>query len=115
MTSWYSTISSDERKTFWACFGGWALDAFDIQLFSLVIPALLGLWHISKADAGLVTSLTLVTSALGGWAGGAVSDRIGRVKALQIMVLWFAGATFLSAFAQNYSHLLVLLFGWSPP
>ena len=108
MTSWYSSISSDERKTFWACFGGWALDAFDIQLFSLVIPTLLSLWHISKADAGLVTSLTLVTSALGGWVGGALSDRVGRVKALQFMILWFALATFLSAFAQNYTQLLVL-------
>lgn len=108
MFTWFKDINGAERKTFWACFGGWALDALDVQLFSLVIPTLLGLWHISKADAGLVTSVTLIASALGGWVGGAVSDRIGRVRALQVMILWFALSTFLSAFAQNYNQLLVL-------
>ncbi|OYX84311.1 MAG: MFS transporter, partial [Azorhizobium sp. 35-67-5] len=108
MFTWFKDINGAERKTFWACFGGWALDALDVQLFSLVIPTLLGLWHISKADAGMVTSVTLIASALGGWVGGAISDRIGRVRALQVMILWFALSTFLSAFAQNYNQLLVL-------
>lgn len=108
MFGWYRSATVPERTTFWACFGGWALDALDVQMFSLAIPALIGLWHISKADAGLVSSITLVASALGGWAGGAISDRIGRVRALQIMIGWFAVATFLSAFAQDYGQLLAL-------
>ena len=108
MMDWYRSGSAAERKTFWACFGGWALDAFDVQLFSLVIPTLLGLWHISKGDAGLIASVTLVASAIGGWVGGTISDRVGRVRALQWMILWFAGATFLSAFAQGYWQLLAL-------
>ncbi|BAF87105.1 MULTISPECIES: MFS transporter [Azorhizobium] len=108
MFSWFREIDATERKTFWACFGGWALDALDVQLFSLVIPTLLALWHISKADAGMITSVTLIASALGGWVGGAISDRIGRVRALQVMILWFALATFASAFAQDYNQLLVL-------
>jgi MFS family permease len=40
--------------------------------------------------------------------GGALSDRIGRVKALQIAIFWFAGATFLAAFCQNFEQLLIL-------
>lgn len=108
MMDWYRSGSDAERKTFWACFGGWALDAFDVQLFSLVVPTLLGLWHISKGEAGSIASVTLVASAIGGWAGGMVSDRVGRVRALQWMILWFAAATFLSAFAQGYWQLLAL-------
>jgi MFS family permease len=108
MFDWYRSGTPMERKTFWACFGGWALDALDVQLFSLVIPTLLGLWQISRAEAGLVTSVTLVASALGGWIGGAISDRIGRVRALQVMILWFAIATGLSALAQDYYQLLAL-------
>lgn len=108
MFDWYRSGTPMERKTFWACFGGWALDALDVQLFSLVVPTLLGLWQISRADAGLITSVTLVASAVGGWIGGAVSDRIGRVRALQVMILWFALATGLSALAQDYQQLLAL-------
>jgi len=27
MFSWYRQVTPRERKTFWACFGGWSLDA----------------------------------------------------------------------------------------
>jgi hypothetical protein len=41
MFSWYREITSRERKTFWACFGGWSLDALEVQMFGLAIPALI--------------------------------------------------------------------------
>jgi len=73
-----------------------------------VIPALIATWHVSNAEAGLVSSTTLLTSALGGWLGGALSDRVGRVRALQFTIAWFAIATFLSAFAQSFEWLLII-------
>lgn len=108
MFQWYRQITPIERRTVWACFGGWAMDALDMQMFGLVIPALIVGWGVSKTDAGLISGLTLVTSALGGWLGGALADRIGRVKALQIAIIWFAVATFLAAFCQNFEQLLIL-------
>jgi MFS family permease len=53
-----------------ACFGGWSLDAMDVMIFSFVIPSLLTLWHITKAEAGLLATVTLVVSALGGRFAG---------------------------------------------
>jgi MFS family permease len=108
MFKWYREIAPVERRTFWACLGGWSLDALDVQMFSLVIPALIATWGVSKTEAGLISGVTLVASALGGWLGGALADRMGRVKALQITVAWFAVATFLAAFCQNFEQLLVL-------
>lgn len=108
MANWYTECSPLERRTFWASFGGWALDALDVQMFSLAIPALIAAFGISKADAGLLGSVTLFFGAFGGWLGGALGDRFGRVKALQITVATFALATFASAFAMNYTQLLVL-------
>src|SRR4051794_19268346 len=107
MFTWYRDITRTERVTFWTCLGGWALDALDVQMFSLVIPALVATWHVSNTEAGLVGGVTLVTSAMGGWLGGALSDRIGRVRALQVTVLWFALATFIAAFTQSFEQLLV--------
>lgn len=108
MFNWLRQSSEDERRAFWACLGGWSLDALDVQLFSLVIPALIASWHVSNTDAGLVASVTLVASALGGWLGGALADRIGRVRALQLTILWFAIATFVSAFTQSFEQLLLV-------
>ena len=64
MFTWYRDITRTERVTFWTCFGGWALDALDVQMFSLVIPALIATWHVSNTEAGLVGGVTLVTSAM---------------------------------------------------
>jgi len=108
MFNWYREITSRERKTFWGCFGGWALDALDVQMFSLAIPALIATFGLDKTDAGLISGVTLVSSALGGWIMGAVSDRIGQVRALQLTIAWFSLFTLLSAFAAGFGQLLVL-------
>ena len=108
MANWYGESSPLERRTFWASFGGWALDALDVQMFSLAIPALIAAFAITKAEAGLLGSITLFFGAIGGWIGGALGDRFGRVKALQITILTFALATFACAFAMSYTQLLVL-------
>ncbi|WP_250475801.1 MFS transporter [Caballeronia sp. GAFFF1] len=108
MFNWFKEISGNERRTFWACFGGWALDSLDVQMFSLVIPAIITEWSISRTQAGLVSGVTLVASALGGWIAGMLSDRFGRVRTLQWTVAFFSVFTFLCAFSQNYSQFLVL-------
>lgn len=108
MFSWYTHSTPLERRTFWASFGGWGLDALDVQMFSLAIPALIAAFGLTKADAGLLGSITLFFGAFGGWLGGALGDRYGRVKALQITVAVFALATFACAFATSYSQLVVL-------
>jgi MFS family permease len=108
MFAWYREASRGEKTTFWSCFGGWALDALDVQMFSFIIPALIAAWGVSTTQAGLIGSVSLVTGALGGWVGGALSDRIGRVRALQVTILWFSIATFVAAFTQSFAQLLVV-------
>jgi MFS family permease len=107
-TAWYAEMSPKEKSTFWACAGGWALDAMDVQMFSFAIPALIVSLSITAGDVGLIGTVTLLTSAFGGWFAGALSDRFGRVRTLQITIAWFAVFTFLCGFAQTYTQLLVL-------
>jgi len=108
MSNWYQECSPAERRTFWACFSGWGLDALDVQMFGLAIPALIAAFGLSKAEAGLLGSVTLFFGAFGGFIGGGLADRFGRVKALQVTVAIYALATFACAFTQSYSQLLVL-------
>jgi MFS family permease len=105
-TAWYGQMSRREKSAFWASIGGWILDAMDVQILSFVFPAIIAAFAISNADAGLIGTSTLFSSAFGGWFAGALSDRIGRVRMLQITILWFAVFTGLCGFAQNYGQLL---------
>jgi MFS family permease len=100
--SWWSNLSRGERATFFACFGGWALDAFDYQFYTFVIPTLRKEWNISAGQAGTLATAALLSSALGGWMAGLLADRIGRVRTLQITILWFAVFTCLSGLARGY-------------
>src|SRR5207237_681137 len=64
-------MSKGERATFRACFGGWALDGMDFQLYSFVIPTLIAGWHLTTAQAGTLQTTTLLASALG-WGAAAI-------------------------------------------
>jgi MFS family permease len=107
-TAWYSQMNRKEKAAFWASIGGWILDAMDVQILSFVFPAIIAAFAITNAEAGLVGTSTLFSSAFGGWLAGALADRFGRVRTLQITILWFAVFTGLCGVAQNYSQLLVL-------
>jgi len=106
-TRWYTEMTPVGKRTFWACTGGWIMDAMDVQILSFAIPAIIAAFAITNADAGLIGTATLLSSAFGGWFAGALSDRFGRVRTLQITILWFAFFTFLCGFAQNYTQLFI--------
>ena len=104
--SWISELSVNERRTFGAAIGGWALDAMDVQIYSFVIPTLISIWGLTRGEAGVIGTAALLVSAVGGWLGGWFADRYGRVRVLQIAILWFAVFTLLSGLAQNFQQLL---------
>jgi MFS family permease len=108
MFAWFRELNAKERRTMGACFGGWALDAFDVQMYSFVIPTVIALWGLSHGEAGLIGTVTLLISSLGGWFSGTLCDRFGRVRMLQITILWYSVFTFLCAFAQNFEQLFIL-------
>ena len=102
---WMSDLDKTERRTMAGCFLGWTLDALDVQVYSFVIPTLLVGWHISTTQAGLLGTVTLLASAVGGWLSGMAADRFGRVRVLQATIMWYAVFTFLCGFTQNYDQL----------
>jgi MFS family permease len=104
---WVLDLTARERSTLVATFGGWALDGMDVMVYSFVIPTLIAAWHISKGQAGLLGTVALLISAVGGWLAGLLADRFGRVRVLQITILWFAFFTFLSGFTNSFWQLLM--------
>ena len=104
---WILDLTAPERSTLVATFLGWALDGMDVMVYSFVIPALITAWHISKGQAGLLGTAALLISAVGGWLAGMLADRFGRVRVLQMTIVWFAFFAFLSGFTTSFSQLLI--------
>src|ERR1700677_907952 len=107
LLAFYRDMNQPERRTFWACAAGWALDGMDFMIYPLVIGTIIVLWKVDPGTAGLAGTVTLLASAIGGWLGGYLADRIGRVKTLQLTILWFSVFSLVCAFVQNFDQLLI--------
>jgi MFS family permease len=106
--NWYGQLERNERLAFMSAFCGWVLDALDFMVFTFVISTLIRLWGIDKAQAGMLSTVSLLCSAVGGWIGGIVADRFGRVRTLQWIIVWFSVSTFLIGFSQNIGQMFML-------
>jgi MFS family permease len=104
---WYRSLRGNAVHAFWASAGGWALDAFDFLILTFALTAITATFGISSSEAGLIATVTLGVSALGGILAGALADRIGRVRTLILTIACYALFTFLSGLAQSYEQLLV--------
>jgi MFS family permease len=107
---WYSELDPVERRTYWACFAGFGLDSMDSTIYALVIPALIATIGLTKPEAGYLGSAALVGAAVGGWGAGILADRIGRVRILQLTIVWVALCTLTAAFATGFNTLFIIRF-----
>lgn len=94
MLDWFWDAPTAARRSLLAAWLGWGLDAFDVMLYALVLGALIRDLSLSKATAGLLGSLTLVASGIGGVLFGLVADRYGRRPALSGSLLVYSIFTF---------------------
>lgn len=106
--SWYRSLPPQGRRAFKGAFGGYALDSYDFLVLPMGMVAIAAYFGLSTAQTGLLTTVTLLSSALGGVVAGGLIDRVGRVRTLMITVTTYALFTVLCGFAMNYPMLLGL-------
>jgi MFS family permease len=99
-----------QRRTLLAAAMGWALDAFDAMLYSLVLALLMRDLGMSKTVAGTLGTLTLLASGIGGILFGFLADRIGRKQALMASILTYSICSFASGLATSIAMLAAARF-----
>ncbi len=108
------TLTPRQIRSFWAAWGGWALDGMDSFIYALVLlPAMKELLPPSGIAATAANTAyyggLLFALFLAGWGlafvWGPVADRFGRVQTLMLTILCYSLFTLLSAVAANVWHL----------
>jgi MFS family permease len=107
---WPRDVTSAERKSLVAGGLGWMLDAMDVMLYSLILAFLIREFGMNTRTAGLLNSLTLVASAIGGFLFGFLADRIGRTRALMASILVYSISSAACGFSQSIPQLAVFRF-----
>ncbi|UQS29086.1 MFS transporter [Streptomyces fradiae] len=105
--AWLRALGPRGRRAFAGAFGGYALDSYDFFTLPLGMVAIAAHFGLDSGRTGLLTTVTLVVSAVGGALAGILADRIGRVRALMATVVTYAVFTVACGFAPNYETLLV--------
>src|SRR6202795_905301 len=102
--------TTEQRRTLLAASLGWMLDAFDAMLYALVLTHVMRDLGMSKATSGLLYTLTLLASGMGGVLFGFLADRIGRKRALMASILTYSVCSFASGLATSIAMLAAARF-----
>ncbi len=101
MMAWWAGAPSPARRALVAAWLGWALDGMDVMLYAMVLAHVMRDLHLVPATAGLLASLTLASSAVGGAVVGILADRLGRTWAMQLSILLYSVFTAACGLAQS--------------
>jgi MFS family permease len=102
--------TTEQRRTLLAAALGWMLDAFDAMLYALVLAHVMRDLGMSKATSGLLYTLTLLASGMGGVLFGFLADRVGRKRALMLSILTYSICSFASGLSTTVLMLAVFRF-----
>src|SRR5512147_3112865 len=106
----WSQVTPAQRRTLIAAALGWMLDGFDVMLYSTAVSYVMLDLGMSKPVAGLLNTLTLVASGLGGLLFGFLADRMGRKRALMLSILTYSVCSFASGLSTTIQMLAAFRF-----
>jgi MFS transporter, PHS family, inorganic phosphate transporter len=87
---------------------GFFTDAYDLFIIGVAATLIQSEWHIASYQKSLLTSLALLTSAVGAVIFGQVADRVGRRKIYGYEVLVLAVGALATALAPSIWWLIAL-------
>ena len=103
---WYRTVTREQWRVLLAAKFGWMLDAMDFMLYTMAVGQLRMYFGFGDDTAGMLGTVTLVMSGVGGTIFGYVADRFGRTRALMGTILIFSLASLGAATSQSVMQLL---------
>src|SRR6202167_4123872 len=102
-----SKITRFQIKTMFVSGMGFFTDAYDLFVIGIVVSLLKTQWTLSTGQVSWLNSATLLASAFGAIIFGRIADMLGGRRIYGYEVLILAAGAIASAFAPNYTFLLV--------
>jgi MFS family permease len=86
---------------------GYVFDFYDLIIMAFLLTQIQHSLNMTLPQTGLIVAMTLTASVVGGVAIGWLGDKIGRKKALLVSLALLAAGSILSAFAWDFTSLLI--------
>jgi MFS family permease len=105
---WYREVSANAWRALVLAGLGWLFEVYEIFILSLTVPAFIAYFELTRAQAGMIGSISAAGQIIGGIAFGWAADRIGRVRTLWITILIYSIFTGATAFATDATWVAIL-------
>ncbi len=106
-------LTGDQKRTIFAAYLGWMLDAFDFFILTFVLKDIAKEFGVDVPAVAYALFLTLAMRFVGAFIFGRIGDKWGRKPALMLDILLYSILGAAAAFSPNLVVFLVLraLFG----
>jgi SHS family lactate transporter-like MFS transporter len=105
------TYTGRERSfVTWSAILGYAFDFYNLIIMAFLLTQIQKSLAMTLPQTGLIVSMTLTGSVIGGVGIGWLGDAIGRKNALLASLALLAAGSVLSAFAWDFHSLLAFRF-----
>jgi len=108
----FRRLTPAQRRTFVACFLGWALDAFDFFILVFCVSAIAGEFQTKVSAVAEAIFLTLAMRPVGAFIFGFLADRFGRRPTLMANIVLYSLFELASGFAPSLKVFLLLRAGF---
>lgn len=85
-------------------------DAFDALSLAFVLPVLIGLWHLTPGQIGMLIAAGYLGQVIGALFFGWLAERIGRVPSASITIGLMSVMSIVCALAGNFQMLFLFRF-----
>lgn len=112
VTQWFDNLKLNKFHVLVLFLTGLTLvfDGFDSQVVAYIMPQVLKEWNLTPIEAGSLASYGFLGLMVGAAGFGALSDRIGRKKALIMALLVFSVFSGCAYFAPDFKVFVTLRF-----
>lgn len=104
----FRRLNSVQRNTFFACFLGWSLDAFDFFILIFCVSAIANQFQAKISAVSEAIFLTLALRPVGALLFGWMADRFGRRPTLMVDIIAYSVFELASAFAPSLKVFLIM-------
>lgn len=94
-------IEKGDRKTLLASTLGYAMDGLDIMILAFALILIKSEFGLTDAEGGMIQTITLIGTVIGGIFFGMLADKYGRVRVFNWTILLFSLFTGLAAISTS--------------